>query len=83
MPTTQLLNADTVVTPLQAARLTQAAPTPGHALSTRHREKMSKHGEACRSAGMEFIPMPVETMGGWAGKEAGVCSSQADWTGRQ
>ena len=54
-----------VVNPLQAALVNQAATTPGHALSTRHREKMSKHGEACRSAGMEFIPMAVETMGGW------------------
>ena len=55
----------TVVNPLQAALVNQAATTPGHALSTRHKEKMSKHGEACRSAGMVFIPMPVETMGGW------------------
>ena len=61
----------TVVNPLQAALLNQAATTPGHALSTRHREKMSKHGEACRSAGMEFIPMPMETMGGWHEQKVG------------
>jgi hypothetical protein len=26
---------------------------------------MAKHGEPCRTAGMAFIPMPVETLGGW------------------
>ena len=31
----------------------------------RFREKMTKHGEGCRLAGMVFIPMVVETFGGW------------------
>ena len=26
---------------------------------------MTKHGEGCRLAGMVFIPMMVETFGGW------------------
>ena len=26
---------------------------------------MSKHGEGCRLAGIVFIPLPVETLGGW------------------
>jgi hypothetical protein len=26
---------------------------------------MTKHGEGCRQAGMVFIPMVVETLGGW------------------
>ena len=26
---------------------------------------MTKHGEGCRLAGMAFMPMVVETLGGW------------------
>ena len=26
---------------------------------------MAKHGEGCRLAGLVFIPLPVETLGGW------------------
>ena len=55
----------TVVNPLQVALVSRAATTPGHALTHRYNEKMSKHGEPCRGAGMVFIPMPVETLGGW------------------
>ena len=55
----------TVVNPLQAALVAGAATTPGHALSRRYNEKMSKHGEGCRLAGIVFIPLPVETLGGW------------------
>ena len=55
----------TVVNPLQVALINRAATTPGHALTHRYNEKMTKHGEPCRGAGMVFIPMPVETLGGW------------------
>ena len=55
----------TVVNPLQSALVNGAATTPGHALAKRYGEKMTKHGEACRLAGMVFLPLPVETLGGW------------------
>ena len=55
----------TVVNPLQAAFINGAATTPGHALTRRYGEKMTKHGEGCRRAGMVFLPLPVETLGGW------------------
>ena len=55
----------TVVNPLQAAFINGAATTPGHALTRRYAEKMTKHGEGCRRAGMVFLPLPVETLGGW------------------
>ena len=42
-----------------------AATTPGHALTGRYNEKMTKHGEGCRLAGMVFLPLPMETLGGW------------------
>ena len=55
----------TVVNPLQVALIDRAAATPGSALTHRYNEKMTKHGEPCRGAGMVFKPMPVETLGGW------------------
>merc|ERR1719508_328337 len=42
-----------------------AVSTPGHALTRRYGEKMTKHGEGCTRAGMVFLPLPVETLGGW------------------
>ena len=51
-----------VVNPLQAALVTGAAATPGHALTKRYGEKMAKHGEGCRLAGMVFHPQSVETL---------------------
>ena len=55
----------TVVNPLQRLLVVQAAARPGHALTTRFNEKMTKHGEACRRAGLAFVPLVVETLGGW------------------
>jgi len=55
----------TVVNPLQAALVSQAAAQPGHALVSRFREKMVKHSDPCRQVGMLFVPLPVETLGGW------------------
>ena len=54
-----------VVNPLQATLVDRAAESPGYALTHRFNEKISKHGDACAGAGIAFIPMPVETMGGW------------------
>ena len=55
----------TVVNPLQAALVSQVAATPGHALDYDFTRKMTASGDACRRAGLAFIPMPVETLGGW------------------
>ena len=51
--------------PLQTQLVSRAATHAGHALEVRYSEKMTKHGEGCRVAGMVFIPMVVETFGGW------------------
>ena len=65
----------TVVNPLQRLLVVQAAARHGHALTTRFNEKMTKHGEACRRAGLAFVPLVVETYtGGLAG------GSRADQT---
>ena len=50
-----------MVNPLQAELVSRA----GSALTVRFNKKMTKHGEACRLAGMAFMPMVVETLGGW------------------
>ena len=55
----------TVINPLQAQLVRQAATKAGHALETAYNRKMTQAGEACRREGMVFIPMPWETLGGW------------------
>ena len=55
----------TVINPLQVSQVAQAATTPGQALSTAFNRKMTQAGEACRREGIVFVPMPMETLGGW------------------
>ena len=43
----------------------KAATHPHYACDFRYGEKMTKHGEPCRLAGMVFVPLVVETLGGW------------------
>ena len=53
------------INPLQQRLVRQAATTPGHALTTAYNRKMDQSGDACRKEGMVFIPLPMETLGGW------------------
>jgi hypothetical protein len=55
----------TVISPLQAAEVRRAAANAGAALETAVRQKMTKSYDKCRQAGVEFIPLAVETLGGW------------------
>ena len=55
-----------VISPLQQLTLHEAASTPGHALQVGVRRKLTSHLSACRSAGVDFIPVVVETLGGLA-----------------
>ena len=55
----------TVINPLQQTLLNRSAAIPGHALQVAFDRKMAKHGEACRTAGIDFIPLPLDTFGGW------------------
>ena len=48
--------------PLQQQTLREA--TPGHALQVGTRRKLTSHLSACRSVGVEFIPLVIETLGG-------------------
>ena len=56
----------TVTSPLQQATLMIAAVTPGAALSQAEERKYSRHGESCNAQGITFIPLAVETLGGWS-----------------
>ena len=77
----------TVINPLQARLVGQAATTAGYALTTAYNRKMTQAGEACRGEGITFVPMPMETLGGW--HEATVlqvkklASAQARQTGEE
>ena len=77
----------TVINPLQAQLVRQAATKAGHALETAYNRKMTQAGEACRREGMVFIPMPWETLGGWHDETVAqvkkLASAQARQTGEE
>ena len=55
----------TVISPLQRDRVKGAAEEAGSALVFAFRRKMTASFEACREQGIHFLPLPVETLGGW------------------
>ena len=55
----------TVINPLQAATVAQAAETPGHALQVAHKRKMDKSWQPCNNQGIVFLPLAVESLGAW------------------
>ena len=55
----------TVVNPLQQATLAGAATTAGHALTYAHTRKLRGAEEDCRKQGIAFLPLAVESLGGW------------------
>ena len=55
-----------VISPLQQHTLHEAASTPGHALQVGVQRKLASQLSACRSAGVDFIPVVAETLGGLA-----------------
>ena len=57
----------TVVNPLQAATVAGAATTPGHALTYAYDRKIRGAEEDCRRQGIAFLPLAVESLGGWHG----------------
>ena len=55
----------TVVNPLQEALVQEAAATPGHALQFRFNSKMAGAAAECQAQGIAFLPLVVESLGGW------------------
>ena len=77
----------TVVNPLQDATVERAAVTPGHALQYRYNAKMASAAEECQAQGITFLPLVVESLGGWddsavtgqGDEEDRQCSRQVQW----
>ena len=55
----------TVVSPLLTQRVDLAITSPGHTLVTAFNDKCRDYLQACEREGLAFIPLPVETLGGW------------------
>ena len=56
----------TVISPLQKLTIKGAATTQGHALGVGEERKRASHSSTCYSAGISFVPLVVETLGGWS-----------------
>ena len=56
----------TVISSLQQQTLSGAAISPGHALRVGEMRKMNAHAEPCRAVGVLFVPLVVESLGGWS-----------------
>ena len=55
-----------VISPMQWLTVSQSSVTQGHALSVAEDRKIAAHTTFCRSVGVFFIPLIVETLGGWS-----------------
>jgi hypothetical protein len=55
----------TVVNPLQAALVRRAAEEGASAVEHAHNLKSRKYADRCAAEGLEFVPMAVDSFGGW------------------
>ena len=55
----------TAVNPLQAALVRGASQDGGSAVDHAHRAKCRKYEERCAREGITFLPLAVDTLGGW------------------
>ena len=55
-----------VISPLQDLTVSEASVTPGHALQLGVQRKLTSSLSACRSSGIDFVPLVAETLGGLA-----------------
>ena len=55
-----------VISTLQQRTLQGAAETQGYALSICEERKMAAHAVSCRAVGVSFIPLAIESLGGWS-----------------
>ena len=55
----------TVIDPLQQTLMDRSAAKPCHALQVAFDRKMSRHGEDCKTAGIAFMTLPLDTLGAW------------------
>ena len=69
----------TVISPMQQLTLAESAVTQGHALKVAADRKIAVHGPRCQQAGIQFFPLPVETLGGWSTGAASVLKEIGHW----
>ena len=55
----------TVVNCLQGSMVTKVAKDGGYAVETAHSKKVKKYRERCEREGLVFLPLAVDTLGGW------------------
>ena len=60
----------TVISTLQTSTLSGAAMDQGYALRVGEGRKIAAHQEACQAVGMSFVPLVVESLGGWSEEAA-------------
>lgn len=65
----------TVISTLQQQTVEGASDSQGHALTVGRERKLAAHSGACRSVGVHFIPLVVESLGGWDGEAAATIRS--------
>ena len=56
----------TVISPLQKLTMLEVSVIQGHALSVADRRKRASHQSACQAVGLSYVPLAVETLGGWS-----------------
>ena len=56
----------TVISSLQPQTLQQALSTQGSALAVAEQRKRTVHHDNCNNAGILFLPLAMETLGGWS-----------------
>ena len=44
----------------------EVSVTQGHALSVADRKKRASYQSACQAVGLSYVPLAVETLGGWS-----------------
>ena len=54
-----------VTSPLCSSNLQRASVSTGAALEKMKQNKITKHFQSCRHQGITFVPLVVETLGGW------------------
>ena len=55
----------TVVNALQSSLVDRVAMDGGHAVAHSHSAKGRKYEARCEAEGMEFLPLGLDTFGGW------------------
>ena len=54
----------TVISTMQQSTMQSAADNQGHALLVAENRKLTTHAPACQAAGISFIPLAIESLGG-------------------